>query len=299
LLQCYDKDHTVRISEILEAQSPFISLEFFPPKEKAEWPAFFSVAERLRQINPLFASVTYGAGGSTQSHTLEIVTRLKREAGMEPMAHLTCIGASKEGISGFLDSLADADVDNVLALRGDPPPGSSFDPAAAPFGYASDLVTYIRKTHPQFGVAVAGYPEGHPEAESAAADLMHLKLKQQLGGEFIITQLFFDNSFYWDFVERAREVGVTAPIIPGILPIFSLKSIKRIISLCHTTIPAPFLSALEDADARGGNDAVQELGIDFARKQAQELIDRGAPGIHLYTLNRDEACIKLVKNLRL
>lgn len=289
----------MRISEKLEAQSPFISLEFFPPKEKSEWPAFFAVAERLRQVNPLFASVTYGAGGSTQSHTLEIVTRLKSEAGMEPMAHLTCIGASREGISEFLDSLADANVENVLALRGDPPPGSIFNPADAPFGYASDLVAYIRQSHPQIGVGVAGYPERHPEAESATTDLMNLKLKLQLGGEFVITQLFFDNHLYWDFVERAQEVGITAPIIPGILPIFSLKSIKRIISLCGVSIPDPFLTALEEADAHGGNDAVQELGIDFARKQAQELIDRGAPGIHLYTLNRDEACIRLVKSLNL
>jgi methylenetetrahydrofolate reductase (NADPH) len=287
----------MRISELMEPRRPFLSLEFFPPKEKSEWPAFFRVAARLRELDPLFASVTYGAGGSTQSHTLEIVTRLKREAGLEPMAHLTCIGASTEGISEFLDQLAAAEVDNVLALRGDPPPGTVYRPEESPFAYATDLVAYIRQVHPQIGIGVAGYPEGHPDAPSADSDLMNLKRKLAAGGQFVITQLFFDNRHYWDFVERVRGLGISAPIIPGILPILSLKSIKRIVSLCGATLPDPFLAELEEADIHGGNEAVQELGINHARRQAQELIDRGAPGIHLYTLNRAEACLRLVKSL--
>jgi methylenetetrahydrofolate reductase (NADPH) len=287
----------MRISELMEPRSPFLSLEFFPPKEKAEWPAFFRVAARLRELEPLFASVTYGAGGSTQSHTLELVTRLKREADLEPMAHLTCIGASAEGISEFLDQLAAAEVDNVLALRGDPPAGTVYRPEESPFAYATDLVAYIRRVHPQIGIGVAGYPEGHPEAPSADSDLMNLRRKLAAGGEFVITQLFFDNRHYWDFVDRVRGLGITAPVIPGILPILSLKSIKRIVSLCGATLPDAFLGELEEADARGGNDAVQELGIEHARRQAQGLLDRGAPGIHLYTLNRAEACLRLVKSL--
>jgi methylenetetrahydrofolate reductase (NADPH) len=287
----------MRISELMEPRRPFLSLEFFPPKEKAEWPAFFRVAARLRELEPLFASVTYGAGGSTQSHTLELVTRLKREADLEPMAHLTCIGASREGISDFLDQLAAAEVDNVLALRGDPPAGTVYRPEESPFAYATDLVAYIRQVHPQIGIGVAGYPEGHPDAPSADSDLMNLRHKLAAGSEFVITQLFFDNRHYWDFVERVRGLGISAPIIPGILPILSLKSIKRIVSLCGATLPDAFLGELEEADTRGGNDAVQELGIDHARRQAQELLDRGAPGIHLYTLNRAEACLRLVKSL--
>jgi methylenetetrahydrofolate reductase (NADPH) len=287
----------MRVSELMAVRRPFISLEFFPPKERADWPAFFRVAERLRELDPLFASVTYGAGGSTQSHTLEIVTRLKQEAGLEPMAHLTCIGASREGISDFLDQLAAAEVENVLALRGDPPAGTVYHPEESPFAYATDLVAYIRQVHPQIGIGVAGYPEGHPEAESADSDLMSLKRKLAAGGEFVITQLFFDNRHYWDFVERVRDLGISAPIIPGILPILSLKSIKRIISLCGATLPDAFLAELEDADIHGGSDAVQELGIEHARRQAQDLIDRGAPGIHLYTLNRADACLRLVKSL--
>jgi methylenetetrahydrofolate reductase (NADPH) len=287
----------MRISELMEPRRPFLSLEFFPPKEKAEWPAFFRVAARLRELEPLFASVTYGAGGSTQSHTLELVTRLKREADLEPMAHLTCIGASREGISEFLDQLAAAEVDNVLALRGDPPAGTVYRPEESPFAYATDLVAYIRQVHPQIGIGVAGYPEGHPDAPSADSDLMNLRHKLAAGSEFVITQLFFDNRHYWDFVERVRGLGISAPIIPGILPILSLKSIKRIVSLCGATLPDAFLGELEEADTRGGNDAVQELGIDHARRQAQELLDRGAPGIHLYTLNRAEACLRLVKSL--
>jgi methylenetetrahydrofolate reductase (NADPH) len=287
----------MRISELMAASRPFLSLEFFPPKEKTEWPAFFRVAAQLRELDPLFASVTYGAGGSTQSHTLEIVTRLKQEAGLEPMAHLTCIGASEEGLSDFLDQLAAAEVDNILALRGDPPPGTVYRPEESPFAYATDLVTYVRQVHPQIGIGVAGYPEGHPEAQSTESDLTNLKRKLAAGGEFVITQLFFDNRHYWDFVERTREMGINCPIIPGILPILSLKSIKRIVSLCGASLPDPFLAELEDADVRGGNDAVQELGIEHARRQAQELLDHGAPGIHLYTLNRADACLGLVRSL--
>ena len=289
----------MRIIDLMERHRPFISLEFFPPKEKAEWPAFFKVAERLKGVDPLFVSVTYGAGGSTQSHTLEIVTRLKRELSLEPMAHLTCVGASCEGIEGFLAELAAAGVENVLALRGDPPQGeTTFSPESAEFGYAADLVTFIRDRYPAMGIGVAGYPEGHPEAPCKAEDLKCLKAKLDHGGDFVITQLFFDNSLYWDFVAEARALGVTKPIIPGIMPIFSLKSIQRIASLCGASVPPAFLAALEAADAKGGNQAVQAFGIDYARRQAQELLDRGAPGIHLYTLNRADECLELVGGLK-
>jgi methylenetetrahydrofolate reductase (NADPH) len=289
----------VRIVDLISGHGQFLSLEFFPPKELADWSGFFKVVDRLRSIDPLFVSVTYGAGGSTQDHTLEIVTRLKKEFDLEPMAHLTCVGASCSGIGEFLDSLADAGIDNVLALRGDPPKDRELPPPESrDFVYASDLVPFIRGRHPRMGIGVAGYPEGHPEANSTEKDLEYLKLKLEQGGEFVVTQLFFDNDYYWNFVRRARELGITKPLIPGILPIFNLKVLQRIVSLCGACIPEPLMRSLEQANERGGAEAVQALGIEHARKQIQGLLDNGAPGVHLYTLNKDEACLELVSGLK-
>jgi len=288
----------VRIAELIANNNPFVSLEFFPPKEKAEWPAFFGIVEQLTQLDPLFVSVTYGAGGSTQSDTLEIVTHLTRDLGLEAMAHLTCVGATPDAIREFLDDLVKAGVNNVLALRGDPPkdaqPGST---GCKTFLHASDLVSFVRSVHPEMGLSVAGYPETHPEAESPESDLSYLKLKLDRGGDFIITQLFFDNQSYFDFVRKARDRGIEKPIIPGIIPVVSLKVIKRISSLCGASIPPKFLEELEEADRRGGAAAVQEIGIAHARRQAEELLKAGVPGIHLYTLNRADAILELTRGL--
>lgn len=288
----------MHIQDLLAKGSPFLSLEFFPPKNRAEWPDFFNTVERLKVLNPLFASVTYGAGGSTQNDTLEIVSRLAGDHGLVTMAHLTCIGAETEKLSIFLDQLMAAGVHNVLALRGDLPADASPEVfASLPFQNASDLVAFIRASHPGIGVGVAGYPETHPEAASADADLDFLKLKVEQGGDFIITQLFFDNADYFDFVRKARALGIDKPIIPGILPVVSLKVIQRIVSLCGAAIPPAYLQELEAADKEGGAEAVQEVGIAFARKQAQELLAGGAPGVHLYTLNRADAVLKLAQGL--
>jgi methylenetetrahydrofolate reductase (NADPH) len=288
----------MRIIDKIAEGKQFISLEFFPPKDKNEWPAFFKVAGRLSQLDPLFASVTYGAGGSTKGDTLEIVARLKKEHGMETMAHLTCIGAQEGELLQFLDNLALAEVDNVLALRGDRPVDAPADFSICPsLRHASDLAAFIRKGHPSLGIGVAGYPETHPEAVSAEADLGFLKLKLDQGGDFAITQLFFDNSFYFDFVRRARALGIQKAIIPGIIPVISLKVIRRIVSLCGATLPTALLASLEDADRRGGAGAVQEVGVAWARQQAQELLAAGVPGVHIYTLNRDEAVLNLVDGL--
>ena len=288
----------MRIADLICGEKPFISLEFFPPKERAEWPVFFRTVDRLAQLHPLFASVTYGAGGSTQRDTLEIVTRLKQEHGLEAMAHLTCVGAERGALIKFLDELLKAEVHNVLALRGDIPKDAP--PEFSTCGTllnASDLVAFIREAHPGMGLGVAGYPETHPEAKSPEADLAYLKHKLDQGGDFIVTQLFFDNSSYFDFVHQARALGIEKPIIPGILPIVSLKLIKRILSLCGATIPTSFLAQLDEADNRGGAAAVQELGVAFARRQARELLDAGVPGIHLYTLNRADVILELAEGL--
>ncbi|EHJ49602.1 5,10-methylenetetrahydrofolate reductase [Solidesulfovibrio carbinoliphilus subsp. oakridgensis] len=288
----------MRIGELIEAKRPFVSLEFFPPKEREAWAGFFDVVERLLPVRPLFVSVTYGAGGSTHAHTLEIVSRLKTAYGLEPMAHLTCVGASREKIRGFLDGLAAAGVDNVLALRGDPPKGQEqFVPDSEDFQHASDLVAFIRREYPALAIGVAGYPECHPEAPSARADLDFLRQKIALGGDFTVTQLFFDNDCYFAFVDKVRGMGITVPIVPGVLPVMSLASVKRLSSLCGASLPPAYLAALEAADAAGGPAAVAEVGIAHARKQAQDLIDRGAPGVHLYTLNKAEAVLSIVSGL--
>lgn len=290
----------MRIRELIETRRPFVSLEFFPPKEREAWDGFFEVVERIKPIQPLFVSVTYGAGGSTHAHTLEIVSRLKTAYGLEPMAHLTCVGASREKIRGFLGGLVAAGVDNVLALRGDPPRGQeNFVPDSEDFQHASDLVSFIRQEFPALGVAVAGYPECHPDAVSPEADLDFLCRKVALGGEVVVTQLFFDNDCYFAFVDKVRAAGIDAPIIPGVLPVMSLASIKRLVGLCGASLPPAFLAELEAADASGGAAAVAKVGIAHATRQARDLIARGAPGVHLYTLNKAEAVLSIVSGLDL
>lgn len=279
-------------------QKQFISLEFFPPKDKNEWPAFFRVADRLARLQPLFASVTYGAGGSTKGDTLEIVSRLRNEHGLDTMAHLTCIGSYRGDLQLFLDRLAGTGVDNVLALRGDLPQDAPPEfSACRTLLHASDLAAFIKECHPDMGIGVAGYPEVHPEAVDAEHDLNYLKLKLDQGGDFAITQLFFDNQLYFDFVAKARSIGVDKPIIPGIIPVVSLKVIQRIISLCGATLPAAYLAELEEADRQGGAAAVQKVGVAHARKQAEELLAAGVPGVHIYTLNRDQVVLDLVDGL--
>lgn len=288
----------MRISDLLARHKRFLSLEFFPPKEKEAWPAFFQEVERLTSLNPLFVSVTYGAGGSTQVNTLELVTRLKQDYQLNPMAHLTCVGASEESLRAFMDALGAAGIDNVLALRGDPPQGQAdFKAENAAFQHASDLAAFIHTAYPAMGIGVAGYPEKHPQAPSLEADLDFLELKIAKGGSFVITQLFFDNTFYFDFVAKARARGITAPIIPGVLPILNLASVKRIVSLCGATLPPAYLAQLEEASVAGGPDAVRAVGVAYAKAQARDLLERGAPGIHLYTLNKAQACLDIVEGL--
>lgn len=288
----------MRIIDLIAARSePFVSLEFFPPKQESSWPDFFAVAERLQEVRPLFVSVTYGAGGSTQKNTLDIVTRLKRDHGFTPMAHLTCVGADESAIDAFLASLETAGVDNVLALRGDPPTGQdTFVPENASFAHASDLVRFIRARYPRLGVGVAAYPEKHPEAPSPEDDLAHLKFKIDQGGDFAITQLFFDNALYFDFVGRVRAAGIFVPVVPGILPVASLAGLKRILGFCGASVPPDYLAALEEAD-KEGPEAVRALGVAHATAQARDLMANGAPGVHLYTLNKARSCLEIVAGL--
>lgn len=289
----------MRVCDLIEKKSPFLSMEFFPPKEKEAWPGFFEVVEKLKELNPLFASVTYGAGGGTQDNTLEIATRMKRDYGIEPITHLTSVGASSEKLSDFLDKLREADIHNVLALRGDAPRGvENFDFNTQEFKHATDVIEFIVGKYPDLCVGGAAYPEAHPESTSIKSDLDMVDLKVKKGAQFLVTQLFFDNRLYFDYVDRLKAMGSSVPVIPGVLPIMSLKSAKFILSLCGAAIPGKYLSALEAAHEEGGDEAVYKLGIDYATKQSQELIDGGAPGVHLYTLNRAKAVLEIGRNLK-
>lgn len=286
----------MRIAELLQRQEPFLSLEFFPPKDRAQWPGFFDVVRQLRELAPLFCSVTYGAGGGTQDNTLEIVTRMKQEYGLEPLAHLTCVGADKKRLASFLSSLVKAGVENVLALRGDPPRGeTTFVPDSEEFQHGSDLVTFIRGNF-DLSIGVAGYPEKHPEAPSMEDDLEHLRHKVACGADFVITQLFFDNDVYFDFVTRARQEGIVVPIIPGILPVQNLAALKRMLSFCGATVPEGFMRDLEHVHDVYGESGVRGLGLGYAKNQIRNLLDRGAPGVHLYTLNKADTCLDIWKD---
>lgn len=287
----------MRIADLLRRQEPFLSLEFFPPKDRAQWPGFFDVVRQLKALDPLFCSVTYGAGGSTQHNTLEIVTRMKQEYGLEPLAHLTCVGADCGRLDSFLQGLREAGVDNVLALRGDPPKGETeFRPDSDEFRHGSDLVCYIRGAFDNLSIGVAGYPEKHPEAVSLEADLEHLRHKVACGADFVITQLFFDNDLYFDFVDRARRAGIGVPVIPGVLPVQNLAALKRMLAFCGATVPEGYMRDLEHVQAVYGDSGVRGLGLGYARNQVRNLLDRGAPGVHLYTLNKADTCLEIWKD---
>ncbi|WP_028573955.1 methylenetetrahydrofolate reductase [NAD(P)H] [Desulfonatronovibrio hydrogenovorans] len=288
----------MKISQLISGRSPFFSLEFFPPKDKSAWPAFFDQVEKLKEVDPAFVSVTYGAGGSTQANTLEIVDKMKNELGLEPMAHLTCVGASRDRITNFMSQIRQAGVQNVLALRGDPPKGEdSFVPDSEEFQHASDLVSFISREFPDVCMGVAAYPEGHVEAVSLDEDVFFLKKKLDQGGEFAVTQLFFDNKVYFDFIKRVRSAGVDKPIIPGILPVTAIGIIKKSISLSGASLPDGFMESLEKAEKRGGPEEVKRVGTEHAINQVRGLIKGGAPGVHLYTLNKAETCLEIIKSL--
>jgi methylenetetrahydrofolate reductase (NADPH) len=288
----------MRIDEILvRAEEPVFSFEFFPPRTEDGERVLGQALESLRILEPDFVSVTYGAGGSTREKTIQLTRWIKQELGIEAMAHLTCVGASREALHGVLEEIAGSGVENVLALRGDPPQGET-EWRAHPEGlsYSAELVEMIR-AEPDFCVGAACFPEVHSEAPDLAHDLDYLKRKVGAGASFLITQLFFDNELYFRFVEEARAAGIEVPIVPGIMPITSAQQIKKITGMCGATLPPELVAQLE---LRAGNpDAVAELGVSYATLQCAELLARGAPGIHFYTLNRSPATRAILSALKL
>ncbi|MBQ7585544.1 MAG: methylenetetrahydrofolate reductase [Desulfovibrionaceae bacterium] len=289
----------MHIGKLIEQQSrPFVSLEFFPPKDPDTLPEFYEVVTQLQALKPLFASVTYGAGGGTQANTLE-VTRELVHRGLPIMAHLTCVGADESKISQFLAELQKSGVETVLALRGDPPRDPNFNFKSQAFQHASDLVRFIKSHEPLMGIACALYPTPHPESLTYAKDREYSKEKMDLGVDFGITQLFFDVREYLALVHDLKKLGVTKPIIPGILTLQSFAALRRILSLSGANIPGKLYLQLEEADRKGGAKAVQEAGLKFAAEQIKRLLDSGAKGVHLYTLNRAEICLELMDRVGL
>jgi methylenetetrahydrofolate reductase (NADPH) len=293
----------VKISDLIrdarERGEPVFSFEFFPPRTDEGVTALFETVEALRPLAPAFVSVTYGAGGSTRARTVELVKRLKRETGIEAMAHVTCVGASRDDIAATLDEFAEAGVVNVLALRGDPPRGeTAFVPHPEGFRHASELVAFIRAQPARWGfcLGAAAYPEGHPETRDLDQDLRHLRTKVAAGVDFLVTQLFFQNSAYQGFVTRARAAGIAAPVLPGIMPFTSVEQVERFTATCGATIPPRLQAAMEVR--RADPDAARDLGVAYASLQCQELLRRGAPGVHFYTLNRSTSTRAIVAALR-
>jgi methylenetetrahydrofolate reductase (NADPH) len=289
---------TVRIDEILASNNrPTFSFEFFPPKTEDGERNLFAAIAALRPLQPDYVSVTYGAGGTTRDKTIEIVSRIRDEYGLEAMAHFTCVGATVEQLRDTLDRLVAIGLDNVLALRGDPPAGQEeWTKTEGGLEFSRELVELISRDYP-FAIGAACFPETHIHAASAEDDLRYLKQKVDAGAQFLITQLFFDNALYFDFVDRARSIGVEAPIIPGILPITNVAQLTRITTMCGATVPDHLRRELELRSEQP--DAVHDFGVAYATLQCAELLANGAPGIHFYTLNRSPATRAILSALKL
>src|SRR5688500_8179909 len=289
----------MRIDERLVDGGPSFSFEFFPPKTDDGARNLAAALDELSGMDPTFVSVTYGAGGtvSQREKTIDIVAGIRADHGLEAMAHFTCVNATTAELRATLDRMRDAGIENVLALRGDPPQGASeWTATDGGLRYSRELIELIRAEYPEFAIGAACFPEVHIHAESPESDLRYLKEKVDAGARFLITQLFFDNALFYDFVARAREIGIDVPIIPGIMPITNFEQIKRFTSMCGATIPGHLMRELE---ARADQPAaVTDFGVAYATLQCADLLANGAPGIHFYTLNRSPATRAILSALR-
>ena len=287
----------MRIIEKLRTGAPSFSFEFFPPKDDIGFWDLYKTIESLRPLSPTFVSVTYGAGGTTRRKTIDLVGRIKSDIGVEPLAHLTCVGADRIEIASVLDELKGRGVCNVLALRGDPPQGeSSFRPVEGGFAHADQLVRFIRSRGDGLCVAAACYPEKHPEASDEATDLDHLKRKVDEGVDFLITQLFFDNDHFRRFRERAERTGVRVPMVAGVMPILSVSQVKKFTRMCGASIPSALLRRIESVEDDA--EAVRHIGMYHTTRQCLDLLHDGVAGIHFYTLNRSTATRAIYQLIR-
>ena len=285
----------MKILDLFKAKKPVISFEIFPPKLDTPVETIFDTLEQFKNLAPHFISVTYGAGGSAKDRTIEIASKIKNEYSIESMAHFTCVGHSKEEIDKLLVSLHDNNLENILALRGDPPIDQpDFDFSKNTFEYANELISYIRSKN-DFCISAAAYVEGHVNSVRLKDDLRYLKQKVDTGVDFLVTQLFFENRNFYDFLDKATAIGINCPITAGIMPVFKADQIKRIASMCGASIPAK-LVLMMDKYCNNAED-MRKAGIDYASKQIRNLIDNGVDGIHLLTMNRPKSSKEILENV--
>lgn len=283
----------MKIAEVYASQPFSLSFELFPPKSETGLETLFSHVDRLVEHRPGFITCTYGAGGSTRKKTLDIVGAVRQRYQLPVASHLTCVGSTVDELRAYLSEARERGVDNIVALRGDPPHGeTTFQAVDGGLRYANELVTLIRGEFPDFGIAVAGYPEKHLEAPDLAADVDNLKRKVDAGADAVVTQLFYDNRDFFAFEDICRQRGINVPLIPGLMPVTNLKQIQRITSLCGSKLPSDFVGRLAE---REDDEPWQfEVGVEFASRQVQELIDHGVRGIHFYVLNRSQATCRVL-----
>lgn len=280
----------MKIASLFQPGAPVVSFEFFPPKTQEGVESLYRTVEELRPCRPSFVSVTYGAGGSTRDRTLELVGRIQRELGITTMAHLTCVGSTRDEIRDVVHRLHDAGIRNVLALRGDPPKGArEFEPTAGGFRYASELVAFLRDIDLDLCIGAACYPEGHVENRDLDADLANLVTKVRAGVDFLVSQLFFDNEDYRAFVRRARSAGIGVPIVPGLMPVTNVDQVQRFTQMCGARIPQELRRRLQIVHRDPA--AVVACGVNWTIEQARSLLRDGAPGVHFYTLNKSSATL--------
>lgn len=284
-----------RIDALFQANQPLLSFEFFPPRDEAGEKQLMGAIDDLRSLAPDFVSITRTGGGTPQ--TVDLTDKVQNELGFRAMSHLTCAGHNADEMGEFLDCLWDKGVRNVLALRGDAAPGQAqFHPSEGGFAYGSDLVRFVRERH-DFSIGVAGYPEGHPQALNLSRDLEYLKLKIELGANFVITQLFFDNADFYRWRDAAEKMGIQAPLVAGIMPIMGVAQIKRFVMMCGARIPHPLLQKLESLESDPL--AVAAAGVEHALSQCEDLVRNGVAGLHFYTLNRSKATVLISQELNL
>lgn len=285
----------MKITEIFEQQKQTFSFEFYPPKDEISALDFGINIGHLIKLNPSFVTVTYGAGGSTQERTFAIVDYLHNKIGLTCMAHYTCVNASKEKIRKDINYLSSIDIENLMLLRGDPPKGKDrFEFNKDGFNHASDLIAFVRKLD-NFCIGAATYPEKHLEAANIEEDLHNLKIKVASGTDFLVTQLFFNNDQYFNFIKLAKEHNINCRIIPGIIPITNFKQIKMFAQMTGATIPPDIIEAIEPY--QDNPEKIYQIGLDFAIRQCRDLLDKGAPGLHFYTLNKSRAAIEIFESI--
>jgi methylenetetrahydrofolate reductase (NADPH) len=285
----------MKIRELLQDNKRTLSFEVFPPKREGNIESLYLAIKELITLTPSFVSVTYGAGGSTRDKTVEIASKIKNDFGQEVLAHLTCVQSTQDDVAEILGDLKEHNIENILALRGDPPQDEDvFLKVEGGFGYANELVEFIH-SHDQFSIGVAGYPEGHIEAPNLDTDIVNLKRKVKAGADFVITQICFENDSIYRFRDMALSLGIEAPIIAGIFPIFNFKQIQKMTTLCGATIPSNLQKSLTKVSEK--NEEVEKYGIEYAIRQSEDLLKNDIAGLHFYSMNKSSHVIQIVEEL--